>query len=252
MDDLDAAIADAVARYPRKRVRPLEAARALERLARDPGDTDQVSRLEIAVGGCSPSAVFMRFAASPHGRRVLAERRSLTRTLSDRARLRALPDRTLGAAYLRFVEREDLSAEGLMAATARYSRYLATLPELVRIFSDYTQRGAHDLHHVIGGYGRDGLGEACVLAMAYPQLRIPGYRVLATFAALAAPAVLREAARRGRRAAWLPAIDLEAALGDELDGFRRAIGLPPPVRYQERLQEARGGSVRPRTTAPGP
>jgi ubiquinone biosynthesis protein COQ4 len=207
---------------------------AIRRLIADQQDTTQVAVLEIAMGGCSPRKIFERFIMTPHGQRVLREKRSLTGALSDHPRLRLMPENSLGRAYLAFVEAAGFSAEGLMDTTDAYTAYLADKPEAVRIFSDYTQRGAHDLYHVLGGYGRDELGETCVVAMAYEQLRVRGYKVIATLAPMVIArhlrragiggqgilAAVREAVGIGRTAQWLPGVDLEAALPRDLDDLR--------------------------------
>ena len=44
-------------------------------------------------------------------------------------------------------------------------------------------RDMHDLWHVITGYGRDGLGEGCLVAFSYAQTRSLGFAAIALLAA---------------------------------------------------------------------
>ncbi len=243
---------DILRAYPKARIRPLMALSAIRRLMADPQNTTQVAILEIAMGGCSPREIFHRFVMTPHGQRVLREKRSLIAALSDHARLRMMPDNSLGRAYLAFVEAAGFSAEGLMETTDPYTAYLAGKPEAVRIFSDYTQRGAHDLYHVLGGYGRDELGETCAVAMAYEQIRVRGYKVIATLAPIVIHrhlrragiggegvlAAVREAIKIGRTAEWLPGVDLEAALPRDIDDLRSELRIPTPARYNAVIRRA--------------
>jgi ubiquinone biosynthesis protein COQ4 len=226
---------------------------AIRRLMADPQDTTQVAVLEVAMGGCSPREIFQRFVMTPHGQRVLREKRSLVDALSDHARLRLMPENSLGRAYLAFVQAAGFSAEGLMDTTDAYTAYLADKPEAVRIFSDYTQRGAHDLYHVLGGYGRDELGETCVVAMAYQQIRVRGYTVIATLAPMVIHrhlrragiggrgilAAVRQAVQTGRTAEWLPGVDLEAALPMDIDDLRSKLRIPSPSHYDAVIRRAR-------------
>lgn len=246
-------VAELLDAYPRRRIRPLMALRAMVRLTLDPQDTRQVALLEIALGGVSPKATFARFLGTAIGRSVLERRFSLTRALDDHEHLRTLPPNSLGRRYLEFMEAEGLSAQGLMDATPAYTAYLADMPEAVRIFSDHTQRGSHDLYHVLCGYGRDELGEACVVGMAYEQIGIRGYKVIATvgpyvvrrhlrragIAAAGVFAAVREAIETARSVAWLPGLDIEAALSEDIDRLRARLGIRAPTHYQRVLDDAR-------------
>jgi len=114
---------------------------------------------------------------SAFGRRVLAERRSLIDVLCDRERLRSLPEGSLGRVYLEFMEREGLSADGLAAAAEQGYQRRSSDPE-VRTYGDWA-RDSHDLWHVLTGYGRDPLGELCLLGVLYSQIRNPGTAFIA-------------------------------------------------------------------------
>ena len=74
-----------------------------------------------------------------------------------------MPSGSLGRAYFDFVSEENLSAEGLVEA----SKIRVTPPPAddVTWFRE-RNREMHDLLHVVTGYGRDPLGEACLVAFS--------------------------------------------------------------------------------------
>ena len=78
-------------RPSKRRIRPLDAWRAIRVLIQNPDDTGQVFRIIDALSGNSGERLFQRFRRDPMGARILGERRSLLTTLSDRAALKALP-----------------------------------------------------------------------------------------------------------------------------------------------------------------
>lgn len=252
-DEIDSILAS----IPRQRIRPIEALRALIRLARDPEDTQQVALMGIALAGRSQNRTFRRFISHPAGQAVIREKRSLARTLDDHDYLRSLPRNSLGRHYLDFMEREGLSARGLIEATPAVTRKLDELPEPMRIFSSYTSRDMHDLYHILTGYGRDELGEVCVLAVTYEQLRIRAFRLISTTgpflvrrylrkAGLRGEGVfeaVREARRIGRAAAWIPSLDMESMLAEDLVALRGRLNLAEPVAYRaviDRIRQATG------------
>ncbi len=228
-------------------VRPLEAIKALRDFQKNPQDTTQVFRLTDALRGRSIIAPFERFAASPNGAAVLRERRLLLDTLSQRDKLRALPEGTFGRVYADFMAEEDLSAEGLAGLAQDRAGWVK--PEASDMeFYAARMREMHDLYHVLAGYGRDELGEICVLAFSYQQQRIRSFKVIyglgqtkiaAEWRSLKVFSAVREAARHGRRAGWLPGEDVEAMLGDKLAAIRTRMNITPPVVYPALIKAMR-------------
>lgn len=224
-------------------IRPIAAARALINLFKDPQDTKQVALLTAALRGRSGRIQFNKFKASPVGATILAERRRLGDTLDDHAYLATLPENSLGRCYLAFMAQENLSAKGLKAATEEATN-LQNASEDVKIFADRT-RDLHDLYHVLTGYGRDEIGEICVLAFSYPQQRLRSYAVIASFGALnfarrlskfgISPrfpiAAVAQAYRNGKRAAWLPGQDIETLLRENIDIIRQRLNIKTPDKY---------------------
>src|SRR5215472_825964 len=221
---------------PRRRLRPLDAWRAIRALLRDPDDTRQVFKIVDALSGNAGARIFSRFQSTPSGPRILEERRDLLQTLCRREALAALPAGSLGRSYLDFVTKEQITADGLVAASQEAREQVEALGEDYRRTMERL-RDMHDLWHVVAGYGRDLVGEASLLAFTFAQTWNPGVGFIVAVAYLrlgdapGARGLLHEAFRRGRRAAWLPGEDWEALLARPLEEVRARLGLGTPPRY---------------------
>jgi ubiquinone biosynthesis protein COQ4 len=213
------------------RLHPLRAMRAF-RLLQATGDTRQVFVILRAMRGHALANTFRRFAQSTIGKAVLAERRDLYPALADREGLRLLPDGSLGRAYLAFMEEEKLSAEGLVQASENWED--DPVPPDVGLFRS-RMRELHDLSHVVTGYGRDPLGELCLLTFTYRQFGNLGRLLIVAMAWSQIPrpgrAAVFEAWRNGKSCGWLGDRDWEALLARPLDEVRRALSLTMPRRY---------------------
>jgi ubiquinone biosynthesis protein COQ4 len=219
-----------------KRFRPLAALRALGALSRDPDDTGQVFKIVAALSGDTHGRMVRRYQKSQVGQRLLSERRALVPVLADRERLRALPEGSLGRAYLRFCEQAGITAEGLVAASQEGDLSDRSADEQ---FVASRMRDSHDLWHVVAGYQTDLVGEASVLALTVAQTKNPGIALIVLLAylrprggSLLSRAVLRQAFGRGLRARYMPAADWEALLAQPLDEVRRQLGLGDPAQYR--------------------
>jgi ubiquinone biosynthesis protein COQ4 len=214
------------------RIHPLTALRALRALRADPEDTRQIFLIFRALRGRSGERMFSRFQASPEGQRILAERRSLLSALSDRGWLSTLPPDSVGRAYLAFMESENLTAEGLVMASE--TDEVAVSAE-VQYFRE-RMRDAHDLTHILTGYGRDGLGELCLLAFMNRHSRNLGQLAIIVMSWRRLPSAARaavwEAYRNGSKAQWFPYQDFEALLERPLETVRHRLGIVSPSRYQ--------------------
>jgi len=240
-----------------QRIRPIAAVAAGIRLFLNNQDTKQVGLLDMAMGGYANEQVFARFIQSDAGRAALRERHALVKLLDDHEYLQSLPENSLGRRYVDHMSREGLTVQGLLDATSAVNDYIARQPEAVGIFINYAIRCGHDLHHVLGGYGRDELGEMCVLAMSYEQLKVRGYKVMFTFGPFAVRrqlrrlnidpsgifAAVREASEIGRQAAWLPGLDIAGILAEDIDALRAGLNIREPVRYHEIISRIRAGSA---------
>jgi ubiquinone biosynthesis protein COQ4 len=219
------------------RLRPFEAIKAVRRLLDNPEDTTQVFIILRAMRGRSAMRMFRRFQASAAGALVLRERRDLLQVLRDHQALAALPDGSLGRAYLAFMREQDLSAEGLVAPSQAGNEE-GLSPDAL-LFRE-RMRDMHDLNHVLTGYGRDPLGELCLLAFMYAQTGNLGQAMIVLMGVartMRTPygRVMRRAVfqawRHGRKACWLPAQDWEALLVRPLDDLRVASAIATPTCY---------------------
>jgi len=225
---------------PRTRIRPLVAWRALRQLIADPDDTEAVFVIIDALSGRSGERIFQRFAATETGRRVLAEERDITARLMDLDTLRAMPEGSLGRTYAKFMADEQLRADGLAAASG-WQEHDGSPEDADRQRFGTRLRDTHDLWHVVTGYSRDLVGEASLLTFTFAQTRNPGVGVIVAMAYWEAGRItevdgrrmMREAWRRGRKAACLPAADWEALLEQPLAEVRRKLEVGDPPAYRE-------------------
>ena len=215
------------------RLRPFQAIRAARQLMADPEDTAQVFTIFRALRGKSGIRAFRRFATSPTGARVLREKRKLLDTLSDHASLAALPEESFGRRYFEFMETENLTADGLVQASQSWEN--DPVPAEMELFRA-RMRDAHDLTHVLTGYGRNGLGEACLLAFMYAHNRNRGALLILLMSVKRMPRAARhavfEAWRNGRKARWLQDQNYEALLSRPLAEVRRALHIADPAQYR--------------------
>ena len=214
------------------RLHPFEAIRAVRRLMANPEDTSQVFAIFRALRGKSGIKAFRRFVVSPTGNAVLRERRQLLATLSDTTGLAALPQDSVGRRYFEFMQKENLTAEGLVQASQSWET--DPVPADMELFRA-RMRDAHDLTHVLTGYGRDGLGEACLLAFMYSHNRNRGALLILLMGLKQMPRPARravfEAWRNGKKARWLADQDFEALLPRPLEQIRRQLNIAHPAVY---------------------
>lgn len=220
------------------RYRPVQAATALSRLITDPNDTSQVFLIIEALQGGAITRATKRLRSEPVGRRLLAEKPSLLEVLVDRERLRAMPEGSLAHAYLAFVEREGITADGLVAA----SEARQPLPDPDEEYVRCWLRDSHDLWHTVLGYHGDLVGEAAVLAFTWAQTLNVGVAIIASTAWFQlrrfapadahAPEVIRHGLVRGKRATWFIGQDWIALLGRPLAEVRARLGVADEVDYR--------------------
>lgn len=225
----------------KSRIQPIVAWRSMQKLLRDKEDTVEVFRVIQALGGGEFKRNFKRFKKSHVGRAVLAEKRNLLSVLADREALALMPEGSLGRKYLDFVQAEQLTAEGLVDASEEGGTRLTEESE--KLYSARV-RDMHDLWHVVTGYGRDGLGELCLLGFSYAQIGNLGVGFIILmgtrkgwqdFPGTGIPKAVREGYHLGKQAEWLPAADWEHLLSRPLDEVRRTLKCLPHRIYGETL-----------------
>ena len=217
-------------------VSPLAALPAMARLVADPDDTAQVFTIIQALSFGTPERMLERFRRSPSGRRILAERRSLLPTLSNRAALEAMPPESLGRAYLAFLDAEGITAGGLVEASETGFRGEPPDDEALELVVDRL-RDQHDLWHTVTGYHGDLIGEAALLAFTFAQTSNPGVALIASIGRFmtrdlpGARDTIATGLHRGRAALWLPAQDWEALLPLPLADVRARLRVGPVPAY---------------------
>jgi ubiquinone biosynthesis protein COQ4 len=237
-------------RFARPRRRWLTAVKALNRLMRDKEDTGQVFEIMGALNGPTTARNFERLMATPGGGRLAYEHVELAPKLMDDAWLDAFAPGTVGAAYRDFVRSEQLSADGL-ATISRERRGTAVDDPHPYAWFGRRIRDSHDIWHVLSGYHRDGLGEACLVAFSYGQTGSLGWAVIAAGAALRArkrggrpyARAILQGYRRGNAAGWLPGEDYVALLAEPLDAARQRLGITPATLYDAIPSAARNFAI---------
>ncbi|MBI1365553.1 MAG: ubiquinone biosynthesis protein [Alphaproteobacteria bacterium] len=241
---------------PAPPIRPLHALSSVIKLVRNKEDTRQVFEAVSALSGRSGKRMFRRFLSTDYGRRVIAEPVRLEEILSDRARLRALPEGSFGRAYLAFMEGENLTVEGLRAAAkeADVDFDKPTDFESYRRLFMHTQV-SHDLWHVLTGYGRDAIGEMCNLCFTRAQSKNPGFRLIIWVGILAMKRerpdlpiwkAANEARRMGLKAQWVLGCDVEELLPLPLAEARRRLNILTPEIYNSIPDEAKRTILKPK------
>lgn len=205
----------------------------------NPGDTAQVFRIAEALSFRNPERMRARFAADADGARLLESREELLEILGDHGRLAAMPEGSLGRAYLAFLEREQITADGLVEASEAGAAGQYDNPADDDLaFIRRRMRDTHDLWHVVTGYHGDLLGEAALLAFTFAQTGHVGIGFLAGVgAALSFNAfairMIAEGYVRGRRARWLAPTDWARLLPLPIDEVRHQLGVVPVGEYPE-------------------
>jgi len=226
---------------PRPRYSMPRAIKNFRLLLKDKEDTSLVFKIYESL----PSRSFMprveALTMSERGHYLRRTEPNLPEILDDHDELRKTPAGSLAHAYCDFMEREGLSAAGLVAESEKLGR--PKYPDLVQWFADRS-RDTHDLFHILTGYGRDALGEQCVLLFTHGQSPSQGH-LLIGYAGAAnirrmvwgskAPVMgaVRQAKRTGRGAPNLIEQPIRELLKLPLDTVRDAMNIPEPTVYRE-------------------
>lgn len=229
-------------RLPRQKVQPLRAFKAFRRLLADKEDTQQVFEIMQAMNGRSTAKAYMRLMTTVEGGRQAYRRLELNTVLDDVAYMDRMAPGTVGAAYRDFMRSENLSAEGLAEESRKAAARRGALIDLEHPMAWFGRRirDSHDIWHTLTGYGRDGLGELCLVAFSYAQTGSAGWAFIAVGGALRAlaeknggkaVAAIWQAYRNGKAAAWLPGEDFERILAEPLEVARARLNIPTPDRY---------------------
>lgn len=229
------------------RMRPLKAFGHFRQLLKDKEDTSQVFHIFESLPSRDFVPMARSLALSEQGERLRATEPYLPDVLDDHDTLRKLPKGTVAHAYCDFMEAEGLSAAGLVE---EHNRFFGDRPKYGDLIEWYAsrRRDTHDLLHVLTGFGRDPLGEQCVLAFTHGQNGGLGNLFIAYLGALhiartapetrgrKAPVVkaVRQAQKLGKGAPRVTDISIRELLAMPLDEAKAMLKIPTgPTLYEE-------------------
>jgi ubiquinone biosynthesis protein COQ4 len=243
--------------YQLNRIKPIQAGLAVSRLLRNPDDTGQVFKILEALKGNSLGLAHKRMQLDPRGQQLLEEQPNIVSVLNDREALLAMPEGSIGRAYYDFVHREGLSADGLIASSEEAPRF-EKMGRNERWLGDRL-RDIHDLQHVMTGYGRDTLGELCLLSFMTTQTPSRGIDFIIFMGRtkgqkenpdLDLKSLVREGREIGQSADWMLFTRWEDRLHEPLEKVRAELGFIPPSKYRAALATLEGSQmIRPQAAA---
>ena len=234
--------------------RPLKALHHFRKLIADKEDTEQVFHILDALRDNRFKRSVARFFATAEGQKVLADRPYLPAMLDDHDALRKLPEGSVGRVYVDFMEREGLTAQGLVDESMKFRRTKPRFDDMVELYGDRL-RDTHDLFHILTGYGRDALGEQCVLGFTYGQTGNYGNFFIAYAGGYElkrsvkgdAPVMgaIRQGQRHGKASKPIIEQDIRALLAEPLDAARARLGIGEPTLYHEAHRAYRNRGIDP-------
>ncbi len=236
-------------------IRPLKAWRHFKQLIANKEDTEHVFHIIEALNGKSQRKQYLDFVQSKVGQARLTANITLPPLLDNHDRLKRLPDGSLGRAYVDFMEKEGLSAQGLVEEYERFDTGLMDqYPDSVRWYFD-RRRDTHDLLHILTGYGRDALGEASLLAFSYAVNKGLGVAFIAYGAGLelrkSAPKdakvmkAVHEGYKLGKAADDILKYDIMDLLERPLEQARQMLNIGRPKAYHRAHEVMRQNNVDP-------
>ena len=150
---------------------------AIARVLADSTKTHEIHRVEEITGRPRYRRLLRELREMPEGRRLLAERPELSSQHLDYARLRALPEGTLGRAYTHHLDDNGLSADYQAAATRHVDD-----PDMAYLMRRFRQ--THDVWHTLLGLGIAGHEEVTIHWFSWGQLRLPVSALIMVFGTL--------------------------------------------------------------------
>ncbi len=223
-------------------------------LIKDKENTAEVAPIFEALPWRGVYEAATSFLSTERGQALRKSEPSLVEILDNHAELRKLPAGSLAHVYCDFMEREGLSAQGLADDLDKYRR-----PD--QYFNDQADwyfrrmRDTHDLMHILTGFGRDALGEQCVLAFTYSQQPALAHLFLSYAGAFEikkrmktrAPILraVREAQRMGKACPRLIEQPILELLAQPIDELRAKLCITAPSKYTEAHAVWRGMGINP-------
>ncbi|MCY3627336.1 MAG: Coq4 family protein [Gammaproteobacteria bacterium] len=213
-----------------------ELLKSIRALLINPDDTEKAFEIIGELRGKELRKSFSRFQNSVYGNKILQKQVDLIDVLNDRKTLTTLDENSLGRVYLKFIDANQLSPDGLVDASA--DTYPDIQDENVLRYAQ-RNRDSHDLWHTLTQYGRDPLGELCLLAFTYAQTQNSGVGLIALIGSFRFYRIyghgtfgaIWRAYRDGKQASWLPEQPFEDMLSLNIEHVRIMLSIPPPTAY---------------------
>ncbi len=233
---------------------PLKAWHHFKNLIADKEDTAEVFHIVEALAGNAFVRNATNFRNSPKAQEIMDRNVDLPTMLDNHDELRKLPANSLGQAYVRFMEKEGLTAAGLIAEFEDYAKDYDKRNDLTEWYGN-RMRDSHDLFHILTGYGRDALGEQCVLAFTYSQNPNLGILFIAFAGGLEIKkgasknipvfSAIRQAQKMGKTAKRIPYENIEDLLAMPLGEARAYLNIGEPTLYNQAHELFRGQGIDP-------
>ena len=211
-------------------------------LVKNKEDTTLVFPIFEALPWKGVEAAARKFCESDAGKALFVSEPYLPSILDDHAALRRMPEGSLAHVYCDFMEKEGLSAAGLVD---EFEAFLGDRPRFDDRFQWYfnRMRDSHDMMHILTGYGRDALGEQCVLTFTYGQqptlahlfIGYAGVFDIKNQVKSKAPVLraVREGHRLGKACPRIIELPILELLPLPIDEVRRRLNITLPAHYAE-------------------
>jgi ubiquinone biosynthesis protein COQ4 len=202
--------------------------RAVLRVLADSTRTAEIHKVEEITGRPSYRRLLANLADDPTARALLAGQPELRSDQVDYDALRRLPPTTLGGAYVRHLDANQITADYQAAPTT-----FVDDPDMAYFMRRFRQ--THDVWHALLGLGIAGHEEVVIHAFSWGQLRLPVSAMVVFFGTLkhivgegrwgTLRHSLGEAHALGRDAAPLLPVVWEDQWSEPIDAVRARYGL---------------------------
>lgn len=226
----------------------------LKILVKDKDRTDELFGVLDSLPWKGVGEAAAEFLATNQGQRIYQSEPYLPDILDDHSTLRQMPKGSFADTYCNFMEAEGLTAAGLIEEANVYRKDRVKLEDGVEWYNNRL-RDTHDILHVLTGYGRDTLGEQCLLAFLFDQRPSPGHLFLGWLGTLLMKAKMktrapilraflqaRQDGRLTQRIVEQPILEL---LPLPMEEVRSRLGIPEPTKYLEVLDVWRTEGIDP-------
>lgn len=228
--------------------------RHFKALIKDKEDTSQVTPIFEALPWRGIYDAALSFLKTERAQEIRRKEPSLVRILDDHDSLRKLPMGSLAHVYCDFMEREGLSAQGLVDELDKNRPAEMYWDDQVTWYFN-RMRDTHDLLHILSGFGRDALGEQCVLAFTYSQQPSPAHLFLGYAgafeivkrASVKVPVfrAVREGQKMGKACPRLVEMAITELLPLPIEEVRRRLNITAPSYYNAAHAKWRAAGIDP-------